>query len=75
MLIVASALRNNYYTCDITKTNNVIHQNHGYAEHENNLQARKSNNTKLFRYNELRGINNCLYHSVVVNNQIRFVKK
>lgn len=74
MIIVSSALRNNYYTCDITETNFVVHHNHGYVK-DVVFQERIKHNRSIYNQHSLRGINNCIMKSIWDNQQIRFVRK
>jgi len=61
MILLGSGLQNNHYTCDISATNVVIHQNHGYKEAIELLGKLKVNNNKCTGVQ--RSITECKYKS------------
>jgi hypothetical protein len=73
MILLGSGLKNNYFTCDVSATNVVIHQNHGYKGVEELLGKLKNNNNKCQGIQ--RNITECKYKSIMNGNTIQFVKR
>lgn len=73
MILLGSGLTNNHFTCDITATNVVIHQDHGYKDTIELLGKLKANNNKCTGVQ--RYITECKYKSTMNGNKIEFVKR
>ena len=86
MILVGTSLQMKYFTCNITNTNLVIHQNHGYPKnygHDINLDTTDerqkilnvlvSNNRKCYGYQAW--IHQSPIFTVYENNEIRFKLK
>ena len=83
MILVGTSISNNYYTCNITDTNPVIHQNHGYPKgytHMNivNDNHHRNNILNVLKYNNMRcngimkNISDAPYKTFFLNNIIHF---
>ena len=74
MIMLGIGINKKYFTCDITSTCPVIHQNHGYNYiSKQNLTILKTNN-----YNcagNQRWIHKSPFKSIVSNNTIKFALK
>ncbi len=75
MLMLGMGLQKNFFTCDITSINPVIHQNHGYLNNDNK-NILKKNNQKYFSHNYrlLKYIHECKHKTILDNNEIKFIK-
>ena len=75
MILVGIGIEHNYFTCDITKTCQVIHQNHDYYYEDSNLlRLRKINNNSC--NGTQKSITDCKYKSQYnADNSIEFIKK
>ena len=71
MIMVGVGINKKYFTCDITATCPVIHQNHGYYNKDNTKL--KYNNFKC--WGKQYGIDQSPYKSIFSNNIIDFVLK
>lgn len=71
MIMLGVGIDKKYFTCDITATCPVIHQNHGYSD--KNLNKLKENNLKCI--GNQRWIYESPYKSITINNKIQFVLK
>lgn len=77
MILVGTAIKEKYYTCDITKTNFCIHQNHvKNNEHNHNNRVNSSilikNNNKYGSLNMMKRIIDSPFKSCIINNSIVF---
>ena len=78
MMLVGAAKENNCFTCNITNTNFVLHQNHGYPwkkhyydlPREHKIQQLINNNNKCF--GRLSWINECITNTIKIDNKIFF---
>ena len=68
MIMLGVGIDKKYFTCDITATCPVIHQNHGYSY--KNINKLKENNLKCI--GNQRHIYDCKYKSKYINNKIIF---
>ena len=74
MIMVGVGINKKYFTCDITNTCSVIHQNHEYNNISlNKLDNLKNNNLKC--YGIQKSIIDSPYKSVFFENTIKFIKK
>ena len=72
MIILGVGIDYEYFTCDITDTCHVIHQNHGYNNvNQNKINILKSNNSKCS--GNQRFIYETSYKSIISDNNIKFV--
>ena len=71
MIMLGVGIDKKYFTCDITDTCTVIHQNHGYSY--KNVNKLKNNNFRCF--GNQRWIYESPYKSIITNNKIQFVPK
>lgn len=72
MIMLGAGIDNNCYTCDISKTCPVIHQNHGYGNLDQNLlKVLKANNIKC--KGRQAWISECKHKSILHNNNIKFL--
>ena len=73
MILYGIGIKNNFFSCDITNTNFVIHQNHGNEEREK-VNILIKNNTSCD--GELHGIEKSLFKSIYDDSKnIKFVYK
>ena len=71
MILFGIGIQNNFFTCDITNTNFIIHQNHG--EFRRKIQNLINNNRVC---NGLqKGMETALFKSILKNNKIKFILK
>ena len=78
MILVGTGLLLNYFCCDITRTNTVIHQNHGYPGGayvrrpivKNKLQP---NNARC--KGKMASISNCPIFTNIIDKQLKFFIK
>jgi hypothetical protein len=74
MIMVGVGINKKYFTCDITDTCSVIHQNHDYDNKDlNKLANLKNNNYKCSGLQK--SIIDSPYKSVFLENTIQFIKK
>ena len=63
-----------YYTCNITDTCSVIHQNHGYNNvSQDKINILRTNNSKCRGHQ--RYINESSYKSIILNGDIQFIER
>lgn len=72
MIMLGVGIDKKYFTCDITATCPVIHQNHGYYNNKNS-SILKNNNLKC--YGKQKWITESPYKSIINNGNIEFIKK
>ena len=72
MIMVGVGIDKKYFTCDITSTCPVIHQNHGYRQKIESSNLRHNN---LKCWGKQRDINESPYKSVMINGDINFILK
>ena len=65
MIMLGCGIHNKFFTCDITKLNSVIHQNHGYSYKNSNIL--KQNNEKCWGTQKF--ISDCKYLMGVNNDK------
>ncbi len=53
MILVGTSLENNYFTCNISETNFIIHQNHGYPKNFNHSIDNKTKDKRQMLLNKL----------------------
>jgi hypothetical protein len=74
MILLGIGIINNIFTCDITNTNFIIHQNHEYKYTDLKiLETLKNNNLKINGIKK--SINECPYITFFNNNNIHLKKK
>tara|TARA_B100000497_G_C7601530_1_gene361400 strand:+ start:162 stop:980 length:819 start_codon:yes stop_codon:yes gene_type:complete len=74
MIMVGVGINKKYFTCDITNTCSVIHQNHDYNNiYRNKLDILKNNNFKCAGLQK--SVVDSPYKSVFLENTIKFIKK
>jgi hypothetical protein len=73
MIMLGVGLEKHYFTCDITNTCLVIHQNHDYINSNKNLSKLKNNNQKC--KGTQRYISDSPFKTTIINNEIKFIKK
>ena len=71
MIMLGVGIDKKYFTCDITNSCPVIHQNHGYGSKI--LSQLKNNNLKC-KGNQ-KSITDCSYRTIIRDNVIEFIKK
>ena len=71
MIMLGVGIDKKYFTCDITNSCPVIHQNHGYSN--KNYSQLKNNNLKC-KGNQ-KSIKDCSYRTIITDNIIKFIKK
>lgn len=71
MIMLGVGIDKKYFTCDITNSCPVIHQNHGYSN--KNFSQLKNNNLKC-KGNQ-KSITDCSYRTIITDNIIKFIKQ
>ena len=74
MIMVGVGINKKYFTCDITNTCPVIHQNHDYNNRDTNKLNNLMNNNFKCRGSQ-KSVVDSPYKSVFSENTIKFIKK
>ena len=74
MIMLGVGLDKKYFTCNITDTCSVIHQNHGYNNvSQDKINILRTNNSKCRGHQ--RYINESSYKSIILNGDIQFIER